>query len=390
MPCNVHFLPAKAGDCIVLELDNNDCILIDGGYTSTYKQELKPLLLRLRDKGCRIVLMIVTHIDQDHIEGAIRLLSENGTKDNPQIIPIENIWFNGFFNTLATLPQFVGRQIEALSPNIRDQKKRILRDIQMQLPGEDGSISAQHSKCFEELCAENGYLLNCQFANATVLCASKTRKEVLQNGIQFGACKIYVLGPTESQLNCLAKELEVSLVKLFGCDYQLDEEFGKFFEDLMKLSQKPQPETQEIAALGTQLESWIGTSTMSPMNSVNCASIVVEIEYKGISMLFTGDSESEIWANLLAPHYQLIKLSHHGTTKPNLALLENTTGERLLISTNGGNNHRHPEGELLARAILKNNWSLYFNYRIAHQEQLLKLQEKYGFNPIFEEKEIIL
>lgn len=390
MPCSVHFLPAKAGDCFVLELDNNDCILIDGGYASTYEQELKPLLLRLKDKGCRIVLMIITHIDQDHIEGAIRLLRENGAKDNPQIIPIENIWFNGFFNTLATLPQFAGRYVDALPPNILDQKNRVLRDIQMQLPGEDGPISAQHSKCFEELCAENGYLLNCQFPNDTVLCTSKTRKEVLQNGIQLGDCKIYVLGPAEAQLKRLAHELDISLVKLFGCDYRLNEEFRKFFEVLMKLYQKPQPENQEVAAVGAQLESWIGTSTMSPMNVVNCASIVVEIEYKGSSMLFTGDSESESWANLLAPHYQLIKLSHHGTAKPNLALLENTTGDRLLISTNGGSHNRHPEDELLARAILKNNRSLYFNYKIARHKQLLTLQEEYGFNPIFEEEEIIL
>lgn len=91
MACIVHFLPAKAGDCFVLEFDNKDCMLIDCGYVSTYKKELKPLLLQLRAKGCRLILLLITHIDQDHISGAIQFLQENGKQGAPQIIAIENI-----------------------------------------------------------------------------------------------------------------------------------------------------------------------------------------------------------------------------------------------------------------------------------------------------------
>lgn len=38
--CNIHFLPAKAGDCFVLEFSNRECIIIDCGFKSTYKKEL--------------------------------------------------------------------------------------------------------------------------------------------------------------------------------------------------------------------------------------------------------------------------------------------------------------------------------------------------------------
>lgn len=68
--CIVHFLPAKAGDCILIELDYPSCILIDSGFRDTYEQHLKPLLLQLSSKGYHISLLIVTHIDRDHIEGA--------------------------------------------------------------------------------------------------------------------------------------------------------------------------------------------------------------------------------------------------------------------------------------------------------------------------------
>ena len=40
MECRIHFLPALAGDCFVLEFDNKKCILIDAGYKSTYRDEL--------------------------------------------------------------------------------------------------------------------------------------------------------------------------------------------------------------------------------------------------------------------------------------------------------------------------------------------------------------
>ena len=38
--CIVHFLPAKSGDCFVLEFDNKQCILIDCGYSNTYKEDM--------------------------------------------------------------------------------------------------------------------------------------------------------------------------------------------------------------------------------------------------------------------------------------------------------------------------------------------------------------
>ena len=93
--CIVHFLPAKSGDCFVLEFDNKQCILIDCGYSNTYKEELKPLLQKLSSDGCRIALMIVTHIDADHISGAIDFIEDNGDADHPKIIPVDEIWHNG-------------------------------------------------------------------------------------------------------------------------------------------------------------------------------------------------------------------------------------------------------------------------------------------------------
>ena len=110
--CIIHFLPARAGDCFVLEFDDKNCILIDSGYQVTYREELKPLLQKLAEKGCKIVLMIITHIDEDHILGAISFLEDNGNADHPRIIQVDEIWHNGIFNTIMNSERFLRRKTE--------------------------------------------------------------------------------------------------------------------------------------------------------------------------------------------------------------------------------------------------------------------------------------
>ena len=93
--CIIHFLKAVAGDCFVLEFESKECIVIDCGYKSTYKNELRPLLLKLKDKGCKVTLLLITHTDRDHIEGAIEFIKDNGKAFAPNIITVENICIDG-------------------------------------------------------------------------------------------------------------------------------------------------------------------------------------------------------------------------------------------------------------------------------------------------------
>ena len=92
----IQMLPAASGDCIYLEFPDPDFrILIDGGYAKTYHKYLKKFLLNLAAEGKRLNLIVVTHIDNDHINGIKSLLQENGNAKDPQIIGIDEIWFNG-------------------------------------------------------------------------------------------------------------------------------------------------------------------------------------------------------------------------------------------------------------------------------------------------------
>lgn len=95
-------LPASYGDCIFLSIKRNDSeynILIDGGLASTYynvkdkrkpKGPLKILLDELKAEGRRIDLLVVTHIDDDHIGGIYKWFE----KDFPYNTFVKQVWLN--------------------------------------------------------------------------------------------------------------------------------------------------------------------------------------------------------------------------------------------------------------------------------------------------------
>ena len=379
-----------AGDCILIELEHPDCILIDCGYKTTYNTELRPLLLRLNAEGYRISLMIISHIDRDHIEGAVHFLRENGDAEIPAIIPVDEIWINGFFNTLFPRLEFKHREIDELSLEERKMLSDKLKSLKMSFPDE-GYISAAQCKALERLCVQNGYRVNCSCPDRIVKRSAMRYSEVATNRISIAGCQIAILNPGEPQLEALSRELDREMIRWFGRDYKIQQsdEFTQLFELLMELYEEP-TSSEPIMAMSANLKSWLGTSSLTPMNAVNRSSIVVEIIYHGRNMLFTGDGESADWVEFLAPIYDLIKISHHGSTKPNIKLLEKCKAKHLLVSTNGGAYDRYPENELLARMIFSGAERLHFNYDIGQKQQLMALQDGYGFSVNFGKQTIIL
>jgi|Wag4MinimDraft_13_1082653.scaffolds.fasta_scaffold00687_4 beta-lactamase superfamily II metal-dependent hydrolase len=388
----LHFIPALGGDCILIEFDNKECILIDSGYKSTYEQELKPLLLKLSKSGYKIKLFIVTHIDSDHLSGAIQLLEENGEYNNPQIIEINNIWYNGFFSTLFSNNVFEHHKVNTISKNQNKKMKVIQGQLEMQINKEEPLISAKQSKCFELLCANLGYPINHQFQRQIVRRKQNDSEMLNDNIVNLGDFVITVLSPNDFLIDKLAHEFNIELIKMFGKNYKINKNstFWDLYEKLMILKMEEPTKTNTL--IGTEseeIESWLGTSTMAPMNYVNQASIVVQIEYKDIKMLFTGDSDSDLWGKYLDSYYDIIKISHHGTLKPNVSIIQETKGNHVLVSTNG-KKYGHPEKDLIANLALGDFKKLHFNYDLDIKDTLIKNQDKYNYEAIFKCKKIYL
>lgn len=383
--CKVHFLPAMSGDCVLLELDNKNCILIDCGYPVTYREELKPLLVELSQKGCKISLMLITHIDEDHISGAVNFIDENGCADNPKIIQIDRIWHNGIFNTILNSDLFLQHENEIVPKDTLKLCENLSGSLKKQLRGECGTVSALQSKLFESACARNRYIINEGIENSRIVKNQKFR---------FDECEIEILSPGITEIENFQKKMNKEMIRVFGRDYLWNrtDEFTELLE-LMVLNCGADTRgtfwNKTISASSVNVPNWVGTSNLAKMNEINKASIVVVIRYKGLRLLFMGDSESELWKEQLEPYYDLIKVSHHGSTKPNLTWMECTKAEKLLISTNSGR-HRHPEDDFLARVMLGDFKELYFNYDIQRKPVISAMQDKYHFKAYFKKKEIFL
>lgn len=94
----IEVLPAAFGDCLLVEYGKakkESRILIDAGLVSTYKTVLKPRLAMLSKaiakKKVPLELLVVTHIDRDHICGVLPLLEAS-----PAVVEADEIWFNGY------------------------------------------------------------------------------------------------------------------------------------------------------------------------------------------------------------------------------------------------------------------------------------------------------
>ena len=70
----LEMLPARYGDCIWIEYGEDPVrrILIDGGAPGVYKRTLKPRLKQLSDEERKFELLVVTHVDYDHIRGVLQ------------------------------------------------------------------------------------------------------------------------------------------------------------------------------------------------------------------------------------------------------------------------------------------------------------------------------
>lgn len=90
----IEMLKAAWGDCLWIEYGDRAKpfrILIDGGITATY-QSVKRRVLDLPEGERHIDLFVITHIDEDHIAGSVKLLG----RLNELGLTFGDIWFNGF------------------------------------------------------------------------------------------------------------------------------------------------------------------------------------------------------------------------------------------------------------------------------------------------------
>ena len=111
----MEMLPANQGDCLWIEYGQKNkprLILIDGGTAGSIKA-LVEKVKALPAKSRHLELLVVTHVDADHIAGVLKFL------ETPQLgLSVGEVWFNAYKHLLEKGETFGPAQGEKLSADI--------------------------------------------------------------------------------------------------------------------------------------------------------------------------------------------------------------------------------------------------------------------------------
>jgi beta-lactamase superfamily II metal-dependent hydrolase len=323
---NVILLPAKYGDAILIEYGDENFtrrILIDGGTGGT-KKHIHDYFESLPAQERHLELLIVTHIDRDHIEGVLKILEQDDFN-----FTIKEIWFNGFKH----LP--VDEELEEFGA---EQGERLVEAIKKHNLNWNGS-----------------------FSNKAVVVKENENLPVIT---LEGGFKIVLLSPTEKELKALRpvwkKEVErAGLVP--GGDH----------EDEITEDEITEDEFEQFGIDQINVRQLLREPFKEDDSEANGSSIGFVGEFEGKKVLFAGDSFPSVLFNSLSTmqtydnfKFDLVKIAHHashGNTSPDL--LQRIECDNFAISTNGSI-YYHPSKATVARIISsRTNSNLYFNYK---------------------------
>jgi len=373
----IEMLPANEGDCILVTIPHEDVrILIDGGTSETYTSCLRERLLQIKEEGKGIDLLVVTHIDNDHIGGIIELLKENGSFAESKIIKIQNIWHNSYRHL-----QF-HKGLETGEAEKQILKKIIAQGVSQEMRQfSEGKkeVSALQGTSLAALILQGGYNWNLHFEGKAV----KKQQEKIRLG---DTCTIEVLLPGQEELERLAKKWKYEL-KRSRISFQFSED--KLFDDAYEyyyrfLAQENNGEKKQISARIKEcedikeIEELAERQGRTDSSKTNAASISLLLEYRGKRILLLADNMAgKIMENgKVSGIFDAIKLPHHGSVR-NISdeFLTNCVTEKYLISTSS-EKYGHPDIETLAKIIVwgaKSPKQIYFNYEI---DKVKEFEEK--------------
>ena len=90
--------------------------------------------------------------------------------------------------------------------------------------------------------------------------------------------------------------------------------------------------------------------TKEDKTNFNLSSIVIQMEFDGLSYLFTGDAEQEVEEKLEIGKINILKVGHHGSsTSSSENFIQRIAPELSIISVGRENTYKHPSESVLKR-----------------------------------------
>ncbi|MBU8878260.1 hypothetical protein BGM26_04565 [Bacillus sp. FJAT-29790] len=393
----IESFPAQEGDCFLVSIGkekNKTHILIDGGYSETYHDYLKSRLEELNKVGEYLNLVVVTHIDSDHIEGIIELLTENKSAESPQVIRIDEIWHNSYRHLNFEKNQTVLNPDEkSILFDMINRGKISHRDNKADQQNQSKEISARDGSTLAGLIYHGKYNWNSSMGSSAIKCNTPDIISLTPD------IKVRILSPSLESLNKL-KKMWVKELKKDKYDFKLNDdglfddayEFFLLNKDIYEDIEEDKDVSHKNQNL--KLESLLKIKTKKDTSVANGSSISFIVEYKNKKLLFLADSHpQDIYKEIerlkkeckYNTYFDFIKVSHHGSNRNTSPELLTLIDSPIYFFSTNGQKHNHPHPETIARIISRSGQKrcLMFNYPLESELFIDDLKKEYSFEVDF-------
>ena len=353
---SLDVIRARKGDCLILHYgakDDPHMVMIDGGPSKVYAPHLRPRIEQIREArgledGTPLVvdLLMVSHVDDDHIRGILDLtgeLIESEMEQTPPLIQGLGFWHNSFENIIDHTP-------DELTASFKSQFGTASVDGE---PPEDLSLDSETDEDEETVRSTLKVL-------ASIQQGAQLRANIDRLGlpINFDEKLIFAAGENSVPMN---NGLTFTVV-------------GPMLPELKALHKKHQEWLQDLQKAGKTPADVL--AAYADKSVPNLSSIVVLAEVEGKTILLTGDAlGNKVMQGLelvgkLKPggniHVDVLKVPHHGSSNNlDVDFFQRITADHYVFSGDG--EHGNPEREsleMLLKARGDENYEVHLTYPI--------------------------
>ena len=342
MQVKFQTFPVGSGDCITLLLKNGGKemhIMVDCGR---YSPKVDDFIVN--EFHGHIDYLIVTHIDNDHINGLIEML-----KSKPNLT-INHIFYNCYQRKSDDLQEWDEKMVENV--------KRVYGHLPVMVDMLEQKINSETSMSLAELILENE---NWKRAWRREYITENSLAIDLENDMG----RFIFLSPSKKALDDLDKKYRLlfwkTLYKQKKEDYEKEE---TIYESLMRIMEHEDNEGFDEEPVSSKVldENALklyADEKMKVLSPANEASIAFIWEHEGHRILFMGDANPDQVVKKIGDVYKdtpkpvlfdAIKISHHGSAhSTSRELVSIADSERYFVT--GGANAR-PSYQALSRIII--------------------------------------
>ena len=279
----LRVIQARYGDCLILESGagkRRKYILVDGGPSKVYQPYLRPELEQIAAQGGRLGLVILTHVDTDHVIGLLEMmrdLKQQRASGQPGPVEIDAMWHNAF---------------QQIMPEIGQEAAVIEEDVHLSVPADElqdvsfGIGDGEQLRLADDVL---GIPRNAAYPDPEKL----VRLESAPRPLRMLGMRLWVLGPTTANLETLKRAWLDWVASHAAVSFAVGEEV------------KPDDSVNNLSSIMLLAESGSGKKLRRILLTGDGLGSDVVAGLESAGLLKSG----------AAFHVDILKLPHHGSAR---------------------------------------------------------------------------